>query len=124
MSGPKLFAAPELFGLFSRLTPLHSDNDRARQYGVGEPSDSGQRHGAIGRDFLGENLFTAHDTAASNGAAPMSGIEQAANFLIVLCLRPKHGVDFVKQNRAAALLAHLSEKICWADVHRLHWRRH
>jgi len=72
--------------LFPWATPAHADDDGATEDRIGEPSETGQRHGAVGRDLLGHHLLAVHDASTGNGTAPMTGIKQPPDFLVLLGL--------------------------------------
>src|SRR5215510_16367996 len=95
--------APKGLDLLSGGAATHSDDDGPRHDRVGEIAEPGERHSRIGRDFLGDNGFPLHSTAACNAAAPMASIQQSSDFLVLLRLRSEYGVDLVKEDRRQAL---------------------
>ena len=91
-------AAIRLDGL-SRCAPPHPDDNRSRHQRIGKPAQARERNGAVSGYLLGLDDLAAHDATASHRAAPMPGIQQPADLLVVLRLRPEYGVDLVIQDR-------------------------
>ena len=86
---------------------------------------AGQGYRAIGREFLGEDNLSPDDAPAGDGPAPMSGVEQPANVLVVLGPWSKDGVDLVVEDgRRSGFVSHLAEQIRRGGVHCMDGTRH
>ena len=81
----------------------HPHDDRPGQDRVGQSAEPGQRDGAVRGYLLGLDDLALDDAPAGDGAAAVPGVEQPADLLVVLRLRPEHGVDLVVQDRRRAL---------------------
>jgi hypothetical protein len=94
-------AGPVGVDVFVRGAAAHPDHDRARQDGVGELAEPGQRDGGVGgeRDDFLAGAFA--DAAVGDSGAAVSGVEQAAEFLVFFGFGPEYGVDLVKEDGAA-----------------------
>src|SRR5205085_455075 len=65
-----------LLNPFALGAALHSNDNRPRQDGVGQPSETGQRDRAESRYLLGLDRLALDHTAANKGAATMARINQ------------------------------------------------
>src|SRR3954470_3511157 len=98
--------------IFGWGATAHPNDDGPREDRVGQVAEACERDGTIGWDFFCLDELATGDTATSNGAAPVTGIEQTADLLVVLGFRPEDGVDLVEQDRRPAFLgSDLAEQI-------------
>ena len=110
-------AAPEWLHSFSGMSAPHPDDHRARKDGIRQPPKARQSDRRVGGYFLGFDDLAFDDTPACNSSASMSGIEQSADFFVLLRLWPEHRVDLVIEDRGALLAADLAKQVGRADVH-------
>ena len=85
--------------------PAHADDDRARQQGVGQPAQPGHRHRRIDRRVFRRDIRAVHDAAPIGRAAPVTGIDEASNVLVLFGLRSEDRIDLVKGDCGLTLVA-------------------
>src|SRR5687768_1678035 len=118
-------AAPIRFNVLVRAAPPHSDDDGTGQDRVGQAAEPSKGNSAVGGYFLCLDRFAAHDAAAGYGTSSMTGIEEAADFFVVLGLGAKDSIDLVKEDRRLrVVVAYFPEEIGRGDVDGFHRRRH
>ena len=88
----------------------HPHDDAARKDGVGKPVQPRQRNRAVSRNFLGLDRRSPNNAGAGDPSAAMPGVQQSADFLVILSLRAEDGVDPVKENgRSSVFVGDLAE---------------
>lgn len=88
----------EGFDVLARRAPSHSNHHGPRHDRVGEIAEPGQRQRSVSGKGLHLLVGAFAYAAVGHGAAAVASVEQPAYLLVFLGLRPKHGVDLVKQD--------------------------
>ena len=90
---------------FRLATACDPNNDRSGKDRVGQPAKTRQRYRCIcGQVFCLDDV-ALDDTAAGRRTLPIPGVQEAADFFVVLSLGTEHCINLVVEDRRAAFFA-------------------